>query len=345
VFFKQIFPYTIFPVTIVGALWYTAWGMRSGLDEGTVVFTVLLVSILILAFSERALPYAKDWNQPRGDVLTDTLHMLLTQLTLHRVFDALTLVAMLKGAVWLQAQFNFGLWPHELPVVLQLGLALLITDLPRYWLHRASHQLPFLWRFHAIHHSPQRLYWLNAGRFHPLDELMHTTLATLLLVGLGVGPEVLVMQGVFSSVHGMFQHCNIDLKLGPLNYVFPMAELHRWHHSLDVSESSRNYGNNLAIWDLVFGTYYRPEGRLPSTEIGVADHAIPAGYWGQLLAPARWEAIAKAPPQPETPKPATSPFPFYVPVAPINNSVANSYTLTRLEPPRESADYRQASYR
>jgi hypothetical protein len=168
---------------------------------------------------------------------------------------------------------------------------------------------------------------------------MHTTIATLVLVALGVGPEVLVMQAVFSSVHGMFQHCNIDLKLGPLNYVFPMAELHRWHHSLDVAESSTNYGNNLAIWDLVFGTYYRPQNRLPSTQIGVSDRLIPLSYWGQLLAPMRWISLAPEP----APTVNPSPMELHLTRSPINNSVVNSYPLTQLRPPRASVEYQQVS--
>jgi sterol desaturase/sphingolipid hydroxylase (fatty acid hydroxylase superfamily) len=66
-----------------------------------------------------------------------------------------------------------------------------------------------------------------------------------------------------------------------------MAELHRWHHSLDIEEANRNYGNNILFWDIVFGTVYWPKDRDASATIGNNIPDYPKGYLGQLMAPFR----------------------------------------------------------
>src|SRR4029077_3347634 len=66
-----------------------------------------------------------------------------------------------------------SLWPHSAPPFLQTWLMLLTVDCARYWLHRACHRFPSLWRLHAVHHSPEILYSLNSGRFHPLEKALH----------------------------------------------------------------------------------------------------------------------------------------------------------------------------
>jgi sterol desaturase/sphingolipid hydroxylase (fatty acid hydroxylase superfamily) len=90
-------------------------------------------------------------------------------------------------------------------------------------------------------------------------------------------------------VHGFFQHANIDLRLGPLNYFFSMAELHRWHHSRDIREANQNYGSNCIVWDLVFGTFYWPRDRRPPADVGLSELPdFPQRLGRQLLSPFLW---------------------------------------------------------
>jgi len=71
-----------------------------------------------------------------------------------------------------------------------------------------------------------------------------------------------------------------------------MAELHRWHHSRRLEESNTNFGQNLIVWDVVFGTRFLPKDREPPADIGIAGlPAFPMDYWGQLVSPFRWRAI------------------------------------------------------
>ena len=99
---------------------------------------------------------------------------------------------------------------------------------------------------------------------------------------------------LFDAVFGMLQHCNVDVRLGWLNRVFSMAEAHRWHHSRTIREANTNYGSNLIVWDLVFGTFFLPSDREPPQEIGIADMpGFPTGYLGQLASPFRWRALPR----------------------------------------------------
>jgi sterol desaturase/sphingolipid hydroxylase (fatty acid hydroxylase superfamily) len=101
---------------------------------------------------------------------------------------------------------------------------------------------------------------------------------------LGVSETVLAMYFVFYSVNGFFQHCNIKLRLGFLNYLVSGPELHRWHHSKHTAESNHNYGNNLIVWDLVFGSWYLPRDRAVD-ELGLINRNYPMDFKSQMLTP------------------------------------------------------------
>ena len=163
---------------------------------------------------------------------------------------------------------------------------LLSADFLRYWLHRAAHEISWLWRFHALHHSPGKLYWLNVGRFHPVDKGLQFLLDALPFILLGVGEDVLAIYFVFYAVNGFFQHSNIRLRFGWLNYLVSSAELHRWHHSQSKLESDRNYGNNLIVWDLLFGTRFLPEDRQVG-DLGLTTKDYPETFWWQMIEPFR----------------------------------------------------------
>jgi sterol desaturase/sphingolipid hydroxylase (fatty acid hydroxylase superfamily) len=89
---------------------------------------------------------------------------------------------------------------------------------------------------------------------------------------------------VFTAVHGLLQHANVDMHHGPLNWIFATADLHRWHHSRDVMESNTNFGSNLILWDVVFGTRYLPSGREPR-HVGLSDVQVPDNFFHHLALP------------------------------------------------------------
>jgi sterol desaturase/sphingolipid hydroxylase (fatty acid hydroxylase superfamily) len=109
---------------------------------------------------------------------------------------------------------------------------------------------------------------------------------------LGAGLPVLALVNIFSAIHGAYQHSNLPVRIGPLNWIFSMTELHRWHHSKLVRESNHNYGGNLIVWDVLFGTRWLPEDRDPPESIGMeALPGFPMGYWANIASPFRWQRV------------------------------------------------------
>ncbi|MFK8019812.1 MAG: sterol desaturase family protein [Pseudomonadales bacterium] len=286
----------IFPIVISAALFscwagFALFGWSHLLASSV---SILLFGFLTIPLLERLMPYREDWLQADDDTATDVVHLLVNN-GLVTTLEKIALIAILLSlTAWLGERFDGSLWPHQWPLLVQLFLMLLLAEFGRYWVHRAAHKVPVLWRLHAVHHSPNRLYFLNAGRFHPLEKLVFQLPEVVPFILLGTGIETITLYLTFNSIHGLFQHSNIRLKLGWLNYVFSMTELHRWHHSRDPAESDRNFGNNLIVWDLVFGTYFNPPGREVGV-IGVQNPAYPKAYLAQLLAPFRAQDVSQEP--------------------------------------------------
>ncbi len=270
-----------------------------GVAPPMVVLIVSTAAIVLIFGAERLWPFIPDWNRAQGDVTTDLSHMMVSGIGMTSLARPLVLALGVTLAGRLEDVLGLSLWPGAWPLWAQLALALLIAELPQYWLHRLEHERDLLWRFHSIHHSAPRLYWLNAARFHPIDLLLLYVAGYLPLVLLGCPESVIALFAIFDAVFGMLQHSNIDVRIGPLNYIFSMAEPHRWHHSLRLEEANTNYGSNLIVWDLVFGTFFLPTNRPGPEEIGIPEMpGFPAGWRAQVLAPFRWlrvQAESRAP--------------------------------------------------
>lgn len=286
--------YGTFPIVFGGAMGIAIVGMDRGWDPVWTAMGTTAAVVLVLFVLERAHPYHRDWLHGHGDIRTDLLHNLVN-FWIPEVYAVVFVGSFAAAGAWLSSALGMTLWPSGWPLLTQLLLALVIGELGTYWIHRLMHEHELLWRFHAPHHSAPRLYWLNAGRFHPLDLFAQQFLGITPLVVLGADSRVIALHTLFTAIHGLFQHCNIDIRLGPLNWFFSMAELHRWHHSKRLEEANTNYGANLILWDIVFGSRYLPSDREPPTEIGIdALPNFPRGYWAHLASPFRWKETEKA---------------------------------------------------
>jgi sterol desaturase/sphingolipid hydroxylase (fatty acid hydroxylase superfamily) len=284
---RRAITYTVFPGIFGSALLATWWMITAGMAASMVVFSVSLTGALSITLMERLLPYEKAWATSHGDLPTDLVYAISSLFAAPRLFDTLALATLIP----LVAHFTGdGLWwPQQLPWGLQVLLAVVIGEFGSYWWHRLMHERTLLFRLHATHHSSPRLYWLNSTRFHPLDNVVMYAFQVIPLMFLGVGEEILVGVTVWSLIHGFFQHANVDMRLGPLNYLFSMAELHRWHHSRNIEEANHNYGSNCIVWDLVFGTFYWPRDRSPPVDVGLSGlPQFPQRLIGQLLSPFLW---------------------------------------------------------
>ncbi len=290
----RVYAWTAFPLVLVLGHGGGLALMGAGVEPALAVGPPVAATYLFLALSERWLPWHRSWLRARGDLPTD-----LGLFLLNTGFAVLATPAVLAAGAGLGSRLagriGAEFWPVAAPLTVQFPLALGVAELVEYSFHRAMHEVPWLWRFHATHHSAPRLYWLNAARFHPIDLFLVGTVKLVPLAALGAGPEIFALVTLFSGVHGAFQHANVPVRIGPLNWVFSMTELHRWHHAPDPEFANHNDGGNLIVWDVVFGTRFLPADREPPEEIGIRDlPAFPPGLLANLLAPFRWRRVVEA---------------------------------------------------
>ncbi|MDG2335244.1 MAG: sterol desaturase family protein [Myxococcota bacterium] len=282
-----------FPVAIVASVGGAIVLIDGGRSPETVTGIVILLSYAWLALLERVFPLHSEWGRSHGDLKTD-VGLAVTNAVVNLGAQPLVLALAVGVATWMSQTYGAALWPTNWPLLAQLVPALIIGELVEYSCHRAMHEIPWLWRFHAPHHSAKRLYWFNALRFHPLDILLIGPGKLLPLVALGADGRVLALVLIFSAVHGTYQHANLPCRLGPLNWVFSMAELHRWHHSPITAESNHNYGGNLIFWDILFGTRWLPSDREPPVRTGIEDLPhFPPGFASILASPFRWRKVVQ----------------------------------------------------
>lgn len=285
---RRFLPYLWYPALFAAAIAMFAAMLASGSHLLAAMYIpIVLVAIAIVGL-EIALPARRDWKPRRSDVMSDALFMIFIQTLLPRIFAAGLALAI---AAWTHEHYPSPLWPHQWPLFGQALLMVLAVDFLRYWLHRACHTFAPLWRLHEVHHSPDILYTLNVARFHPLEKALHFSLDTVPFVLLGVAPEVVAAYFLFYAVNGFFQHSNLNLKYGFLNYVVGSAETHRWHHARDPKLAYCNFGNTTIVWDLLFGTWYLPKDR--KLEIGIPDRDYPKDFWSQMLTPFRAGGITR----------------------------------------------------
>jgi len=240
---------------------------------------VVAVGITLVALLERVSPYEPDWNRDHdGDTLADALHLFVSYLLIQSSVAIAFGLRNLLPADWV-------LWPQQASMWAQVLLAGLILDLGLYTMHRASHASGFLWRLHAIHHSPERIYWLNGGRRHPLSALVLAGPGLTVLFLLGATPIAVGAWLSFMSVHLAFQHANLDYRLGSFRHLLGVAEMHRFHHKREFEDAQVNFGEVFLIWDRLFGTFHDAPRSPGKGEVGLRGEAVPTSYWMQLLWP------------------------------------------------------------
>ncbi|MCP4330465.1 MAG: sterol desaturase family protein [Alphaproteobacteria bacterium] len=277
-----------YPLAMLGA--FTAFGLLMSLTDivWIAAYGAGLFAAIWVTGHELSFPHRIEWTPSRQSIATDAAYMIGVQVLLAKGLAIATVAAL---TIWWTSDGGAPsrLWPHDGPIVLQVVLMILAADLFRYWLHIACHRLAPLWRLHAVHHSVKQLYWLNVGRFHPFEKSIQFVFDTLPFIVLGVADEVVALYFVFYAVNGFFQHSNCDVRLGILNQIVAGPELHRWHHALDLEKANHNYGNNLIVWDRLFGTRYLPADTAVK-ELGLDEPAYPQSFLGQMLAPFRNKA-------------------------------------------------------
>jgi lathosterol oxidase len=168
------------------------------------------------------------------------------------------------------------------PLALQFLEIVLVADFTQYWVHRAFHRVPWLWRLHAIHHSSETMDWLAGSRLHLIDIVVTRGLSFVPLYVLGFAPPAVYAYLVFVSFLAVFIHANVRVDLGALDWLVATPRFHHWHHA--ATPVDKNFAVHLPWIDRLFGTAYLPEGRWPEV-YGITGRPVPEGYWHQLAWP------------------------------------------------------------
>jgi len=261
-----------------------AYGFAAG--HPVIYFNLSYAWIFLwLLLLERRLPYRREWQQADGQLRADLGHTLL-----NKGLVQFTIVQLMSLEFF--ANRGSGV-VGSLPLVAQVVIGLIAIEFGLYWAHRLSHEVPLLWRFHAVHHSVRRLWIVNTGRFHFIDSNISVLASVPFLLVTGISMDAIVWVSAITAYIGVLTHCNVAMRGGWLNYVFNTPNMHRWHHSTNLAEGNTNYGQNLLLWDQLFGTFFLKPDSSPGV-IGILER-MPKRLLAQLGMPFVWKRYQAAP--------------------------------------------------
>jgi lathosterol oxidase len=223
-------------------------------------------------------------DQPifREDWRTDLWHFGIS----HLLVQLIVFLTMAPAAIF----FRWAVAPEiqaavaAQPLALQFVEVLIVADLTQYAVHRLFHRVPWLWRFHAVHHSSRRMDWLAGSRLHLVDIVVTRGLSFVPLYVAGFAPAAVFAYVLFVSFQAVLIHANVNWRFGPLRWILATPQYHHWHHAVEPTDV--NFAVHLPVIDRLFGTQYLPGDRWPA-EYGVAGPPLPRDYLGQLAYPFR----------------------------------------------------------
>ncbi len=242
----------------------------------------LLVMVLIFVPIELVFPKNKLQSRFHPEWRTDLVYFGISHLAI-QLFGVLTKKPAVAFFGWMNLE-EVHQWINNLPFVVELLIALVVTDFFQYWAHRFFHSHYFLWRFHSIHHSTENMDWLAGSRTHFIDIFFTRSVSYMPLYILGFSTLTFNVYVVFIAVHAVFIHANTRINLGFLKYIITTPQYHHWHHC----QEPEYYGNNFAVVfpfiDKLFGTYHLPGNEWPKGT-GLVDASFPKGFMRQFVYP------------------------------------------------------------
>lgn len=243
-------------------------------------YTAIFILACILIPLERLLPLHPEQGTLRRDWLNDVFYLLFNGIVVRAGF------AVVAGILMYFFKRTLGPdplpWVGELPVWAQVIAVITIADFGYYIAHRASHAVPFLWKFHAVHHSIEEMDWLATHRVHAVDQIFTNTLSLLPIYFLGFSLEAVVVYAVIYQAQALLIHSNVKINFGPLKWLIASPEYHHWHHANEPDAYDRNFAAQLSIIDVLAGTLFIPK-RQPKA-YGI-NEPMPRLYHQQFLHP------------------------------------------------------------
>jgi sterol desaturase/sphingolipid hydroxylase (fatty acid hydroxylase superfamily) len=256
-----------------------SWGIFFGLD----FFIVnLLATGFMFAPIERIFPHRAGQRLFRIEWREDLFYYLVSSMMV-QAFAFLALAPQAYVNAHTGNWGDFRLWVASLPWIVQFLAVILLSDLFQYWYHRAFHRVPFLWGFHAVHHSAKAMDWLAGARMHFIEIVLLRAVTSLPLFTLGFSPTVLQAYIGFVYVYSSLLHANLGGDFNRLGQWVATPRFHHWHHGLEREAIDVNFAIHLPLLDKLFGTFHLPPGRWPEG-YGVPED-VPHGYWAQMTYP------------------------------------------------------------
>lgn len=179
---------------------------------------------------------------------------------------------------------SFRAWVGHQWVILQILEIMLLTDLVQYWIHRAFHRIPFLWGFHAVHHSAQTMDWMAGARMHFLEIIVLRGFTVIPMFVLGFAEIAMHAYILLVYLHSTFVHANVGWNFDWFGRFFVTPRFHHWHHGIEKEAIDVNFAIHFPILDRLFGTHHLPPGQWPQG-YGIEGHPVPKSYWRQFLYP------------------------------------------------------------
>lgn len=253
-----------------------------GLDWLILAF---VVSAMLFVFLEKVFPKYREQAILRPEWGLDVFyfafnHLLITALLLSGNY----FVASVFG--W-AANDSFQAYVQALPTLVQVIVLIICADFVLYWSHRFFHEVPALWKIHAVHHSVEYMDWMAGSRNHVVQMFVDRCLAMVPLYLLGTSKESLDMYVAFAAFQAVYVHANVSIPTGPIKYILATPQYHHWHHSSQAPAIDTNYSVHTPLFDRLFGTYHMPVEYWPSHYGTVKP--LPKSFLGQMLYPFRKE--------------------------------------------------------
>lgn len=256
------------------------------------------VLLILILYSAIFIPMEKLFGRLQQDVFRKGWRVDLTYFFISTLLVQLTTYLTLQPAI---ALFGWAIFPgvqewiRSQPYWLQFLEIALLADIVQYWVHRLFHEIPWLWRFHAVHHSAEVMDWMAGNRIHLVDLAITRSLIYVPSFILGFSEAPMVAYIVFVSLHAVFIHSNLRFKFGRWRWVFSTPQFHHWHHTAEAEGINKNYAVHFPLLDLLFGTFYLPGERWPKV-YGVRNNDVPQSYLAQWVYPFRRKRPATPPP-------------------------------------------------
>lgn len=254
---------------------------RHGLGLDWFVLDLLLLALVFVPL-ERAFARRREQRVLRPGFGTDMAHFFAS----HLLVQVTVLLTMAPASLLFRGAALDGLHTavRSQPVALQALEAVFLADLFQYFAHRAMHAVPFLWRFHAVHHSSREMDWLAGSRLHLVDIVVVRAISFLPLYAAGFDEAALLAYVLFVSFHAVWIHANWRYELRALAPWLVTPVFHHWHHAADSEAIDRNFAVHLPWFDRWFGTLHLPPGRWPE-DYGIAGDPVPEGWAAQNVWP------------------------------------------------------------